>query len=731
MSERLTTRNDPLSRELVARSLSVRAETVNEEQRSVEATLSTPNAVPVFDFGRFEVIDEILIPRGAEFADQVPLLESHNRFSTDDVLGSIRNIRVEGDKVVGRLFFAEGDERADRVWNKVRQGHITDVSIGYRADKFVDIPANQSQTIDGRSYTAKDRTLRITSQFTIREGSTVPIGADQAAKIRAEAGLPFQRTEIETMNKNLRKYLESIGLRADATDEQAQAFFEGLGGDQRTRAEAVEAGTMTVEAAIEAGVVRAEPTATPPANPPADPPADVAAATRAGVEAERQRQEAIRELAGNDIGDDLVQRAISEGWDEDRASREFLRRLREGRPAPVGAPAIHSRSHERDCTARSLAAGLMHRTSCDVIDAEFLGRNSNLEGTLRMTEQDADMGDRYRSWSMVDFCREALRIDGTPIPENRFEMIRAATSSATLTNIFSTSVHARLLMGYSEAVDTSDWCSSEDVSNFQTQERASMGKTAALEKLERGGTAEHATISDSVETYKIARYAKQFVVDEQDIVDDNLNGIQTMPGEMGAAAARLRPDLVYAILLANDSLGADSTALFHADHNNTDTNALSSANLQNGITTMMQQTQDSVRLNLRPVYLITPGDLEWTSRELLTSGQLLITGNTDDVRGNRNVLRDLNLQLRVEGRIDANGVTDPATGTAQTGSATTWFLASSPGRTVVVGYLAGTRRRPQMRRFTLDRGQYGLGWDIKMDIGAKALDFRGLYRGNT
>ena len=33
-----------------------------------------------------------------------------------------------------------------------------------------------------------------------------------------------------------------------------------------------------------------------------------------------------------------------------------------------------------------------------------------------------------------------------------------------------------------------------------------------------------------------------------------------------------------------------------------------------------------------------------------------------------------------------------------------------------------------MRSFVLDKGRWGIGWDVKMDVGAKALDFRALYK---
>ena len=502
------------------------------------------------------------------------------------------------------------------------------------------------------------------------------------------------------MNKKLRSYLQRLGLAASATERTAWRFFHQLSGRRRSNADAYRRGLAPSGTSRGTG-------------------------DNASVRTERQRVSSIRRLAGSDVPQRLVTRAIDQGWTVGRASSEFLEYVRSRRGTPARrAPAGHSRSHERDCTARALAAGLMHRTGTEVIDREF-----NQQRSGRLTERDADMGDRYRTWSMVDICREALRLDGRSVPHDREEMIRAAVSTQSLSNIFSTSIHARLLASYEESLDTTDWCAEEEVINFQQQERASLGKTGAMEKLPRGGEAKHATLSDSVETYKIARYAKQFVVDEQDLLDDNLTGLQHMPDEMGNSAARLRPDLVYSILLANASLNADGVALFHATHANTATTAFDKAGLQAIVTKMMKQTQDNVRLNLRPTHLIVPGDLEFDARDLLFSTTLITGENL--TRGDKNSIADLNLQLRVEGRVDANGVTDPESGTAYTGSATNWFLVSAMPRAMVVGYLAGTGRRPQMRRFVLDKGRWGIGWDVKMDIGAKALDYRPFQRGNT
>lgn len=729
--EKLSTRSRPQTRELICRAVQVRAASINEEERSVEAVLSTDTRATVFDWQRYEPIEEVLLPDGARFDAQVVFLENHNRFSVDDVLGSIRSIRVEGNQVIGRLFFAAGDERADRAWNKVRQGHLTDVSIGYRAEQFTDIDPNTTRVVNGKSYTAGPRRLRVTTAYRIREGSLVPIGADQAAKIRADAGLAplVTRQEIVSMNEALRKFLESIGLRAEATDDEAVAFRNALGGDIRARADRIESGAEVfplVVISTETQRAAAPATEQSTANP---------ETIRA---AERTRINGIRALATADTPNELIERAINENMTPEQAGLLILRHEREQMQTNRAPFAIHTRSHERDCTQQALAAGLMHRVGTSVI-------NPNAPESVRAEQQRAaEMGERYRDLSLVDLCREACRISQARDPQTgaepfgRDSWIRAAVSTPALSYVFTTSINARLLSAYEEYPDTTTgWVREADVPDFKTNDRIALGKLGGLEKHKRGGTATHTGFSDSKESYKIARYSRQLVIDEQDIIDDSLGAFTDQPMEMGMAAARLRPDLVYALLLANANL-SDGLALFHSTHANYDaTGPLNTTNLKVGITKMGKQTETDadgkvVNLNLMPRFLIVPQDLQFTAKELLNSTNIIIAGTAGSVteRGNANTLADMNLQLRVDNRIGVAGVVDPNTGSSYAGTAANWFLSADPisGRTIEVGYLAGSGRRPQLRRFVLDRGQWGVGFDIKMDIGAKALGAKGLYK---
>jgi hypothetical protein len=712
------------------RTLQLRPSTINEEARTVDAVVATEDAVTSIDLRTWEPVYEILRMDGVEIPEQIPLLDNHSRSSIRSQVGSIRNLRVENGQLLGTLHVSASEEG---VWTKIKERHITDVSVGQRPLETTVIPPGRSSTVNGRTYTAPaDRALNINTRWRPREGSLTSIGADPRAKIRSQQ-------ESKPMNERLRKFLETLGLRADASEAEAQEFYAKLNQADKARADAAAAGTQPTNPPAgqtqPAGSQRSDPPPTPPADGNGrTTPTDPEEAARQAVVAERNRVRQLRELAGEDIPEETLRQAIDDGWDLTRASREFLTAVRTNRAAPVG-PAIHSRSQEQNMNARSLAAGFMvaHGINDPTRHVMYNGLRSRAEGQI--TEQDADRGDQFRGMSAVDLCRMAAYLDTGRTYWDPDEAIRSAMSGATLNHVFSTNVYARLMEGWNEVADTTSWCDSEDVPNFLEQEDITLSAEARLKRHPRGGTATDATASDSHETYKIARFTRKFTADEQDILDDRLGAIMRMPYEMGQAAARLRPDLVYSILLANPALIADAVALFHATHKNLATgadSALSAAALKAAVKAMGSQRQGDVVLNIKPRFLIVPMALSDTAKECLTSTALAKVGTANAVTEYMpiNILAGENITLVIDDRVGTAGVYDPTTEKIRPGSDTNWFLSAGGPRTIRVVYRRGTNRQPQLRSFTLDKGQWGIGWDIKHDIGAKAMDFPGMYKAN-
>jgi hypothetical protein len=740
-------------REFVIRAMEFQLASIDEANHSVAVRMTTETPCRAFDWDNGGLIDEVLAGDGGNFAEQIPLVDTHDLSTIRSTLGSVRDIRRDGDGWAGRAYFTIGDPDAESAWLKVKQKHVKDVSIRASRESIVIIPPGQTQAVNGRSYTAGDRPKRVVDRWTGKELSLVPIGEDPNTTTRQQnpAGhAPEKATDM------LRKYLLMLGLPANATDAEAQAFHAKLKGNQLTRANALAAATptMTLEdacraefdemralVATQAPAVGAAPAAgaAAPAAGNVTPPAGDTTRTQGPdrneiLRLERERVDTIRSIAPQGTPAELIRQAETEDWDVARAAREFLAATR-NRTAPIGndAPGAIIRDHDRDCTRGILGLALAMRSGVrgdNHIQATV--QRARLQGRW---EDAASQADRYIDMTLVDVCREALRLDGVNIPHRRSEVIRAAVSGGSLTNIFTTSYQARLMMAWDEEIDTTiAWVAEVEAPNFKANDDIDITANARLKRHARGGKADHADLSDSKETWRLSRYSRQLVIDEMDIIDDNFGKLAKASEEFGRSSRRIRPDLVYSLLLANPKLATDSKAVFHADHSNLGTGAgsvLSSAGLKAGTKAMASQVlgsgNDIQRLNIRPQFLIVPPDLEWTGLELITSTEIRDT-TASTVRGTRNVVQDLKLTLISEGRIDATGVLDPTTETARTGSATNWFLAARPGRTIKVGYLSGSGRGPMIRSYNLSNGQWGVGIDVKMDIAAAIEDYRGLYK---
>jgi hypothetical protein len=177
--------------------------TLDEETRSVNVIAATENPVTVFDWERWEPILEVLLMSGCKLhgARQLPFLGEHYRWnqSLENVIGSCRELEIKDGKLIGRAQFSSCEE-AEKPYTKVREGHVTDVSIGYRVTKAVRIPKGETGIVDGRSFKGP---IRVATEWTPTELTLCPIGADQASKIRAamipgDSGIEIEELPPET-----------------------------------------------------------------------------------------------------------------------------------------------------------------------------------------------------------------------------------------------------------------------------------------------------------------------------------------------------------------------------------------------------------------------------------------------------------------------------------------------------------------------------------------------------
>lgn len=175
----------------------------------IETIATTEAPALVVDWERFDVVREVLPMRYMEGPknDKVPLLDSHSRFAIEQVKGSAKDFRIDGDMLICKAYVSESEPV---IRQKIKEGHIDSVSIGYMTGETVEVPKGASVTIDGVSYKNSyedDYTMVVRKWWKVHELSLVAIGADEAAKFKTIA------TEGE------KKFFERIAAQEQAIKE--------------------------------------------------------------------------------------------------------------------------------------------------------------------------------------------------------------------------------------------------------------------------------------------------------------------------------------------------------------------------------------------------------------------------------------------------------------------------------------------------------------------------------
>ncbi len=158
----------------------------NDEDRGFDAIMATESPVLVMDMRMKRVVREVLRMDGyvAPLGDRLPLQDSHKRDSVRYTLGSGRNLKInERKELAARLSISSAEPH---VATKVKEGHITDCSLGYVVlDREVIEPGTEREVL-GISYRADGNVpLQISTKWMPKEISLTPIGADETAKFRS------------------------------------------------------------------------------------------------------------------------------------------------------------------------------------------------------------------------------------------------------------------------------------------------------------------------------------------------------------------------------------------------------------------------------------------------------------------------------------------------------------------------------------------------------------------
>lgn len=254
------------------------------------------------------------------------------------------------------------------------------------------------------------------------------------------------------------------------------------------------------------------------------------------------------------------------------------------------------------------------------------------------------------------------------------------------------------------------FCRQATVPDFRPVSRVALSDISPMKQVAEAAEYQYATVGDSAEQYTVGKWGQIISLSWETIINDDLAAFDRLPTAMGLEASQIEGDVVYAILLGNPAM-ADGVAVFAAGHGNLAAagTPITVMSLTAGRVAMRTQKAPQGRfLALAPAYLVV-GPLQEQAALQFTSANYVATRNADINPAYNQALKPI-----VDPRIND----------------LSWYLLADPNAlpidTIEYSYLAGAEgvMIEQRQGFEVD----GLDIKARLVFGAKAIDYRGLYR---
>lgn len=716
----------------VLRFAAIRSEMVPGDSAGVPIVIATENPVQRFDEERGEVVSEVLAMDGIILRagrSQIPIVDSHDDSTVRNVLGSVRNLRVEGDELVGEAYFAHDDDSQD-ARQKLIDGHITDFSITAMPDASLFVHHGQSYTTNRGSVV--EGPAVIVTNWTPHNASICSTGADERSSVRRSYQIPEERKR--TVDEALLGQLAALGLPEGMTDpNQILAWVVGkmAPAEVETESEAME--SMAGETKPVEKMEGEEPSSTAAVE------EEIEKAVARAISADTARRKEIRALCEAH----KIERAYADSLCDDGVSLNVAREriLKRMATNPIGQTTENARVtvSEDDKFAAAARDGLLMRSA----------RACGIRRNLYEGDKPAVGAEDFRNQSLFRIAETCLRRQGIAVERmvpkdiamvamghtptiNRLRIQRsegAYHSTGSFSNLLLDAANKTLLAGYDEAPYTwSMWArQAPSVGDFKNINRIRFSESPDLEMVPENQPYPEGAMTDSKETYNVEKFGKLFSVTWETVVNDDLDAISRVPAMHGNAARRVQNKKVYEVLTSNPLMG-DGVNLFGAHTSGTNTSGGAGApavgTLNTAFLAMMTQKglTAGVVLNIQPRYLIVPVAYSATAMQLV--GSIADPSVGGNAAGNSNTLNIYGpngsrpLQVIAEPQLDAS-------------SASVWYLAADANQidTVELSFLQGEESPVLENEWDFDKDVYR--YKIRQTFGVKAIDWRGLFRNSA
>jgi hypothetical protein len=314
--------------------------------------------------------------------------------------------------------------------------------------------------------------------------------------------------------------------------------------------------------------------------------------------------------------------------------------------------------------------------------------------------------------------------------------LREAGTTSDFATYLNDKATKRVMWSYNEVSSSwRRWTRRYEVPDFKPISFVRLTEMQDLLPVEEGGEYKDSKIAEIVgPSLSVNTFGRLFSLSRRAIINDDMNQLRDRPAAMGRAAARtLAKDAVKPVV--ENRTAYDSQALFHANHGNLLSLALSEDALGQAMTKMRIQTDpNGNRIGLVAKTLVIPPELQLTARRILNSTSIPqpSQGSAADIHATTVVGRGGDNPL--QGAIDyvvEDYLTDP----------NDWYVFASPEEAPVtgVGFLNGVEtpdiflNDPGMENVLRGRDPYTMRfdeiwWKIRHEWGTGVFDWRGAVK---
>ncbi len=326
-----------------------------------------------------------------------------------------------------------------------------------------------------------------------------------------------------------------------------------------------------------------------------------------------------------------------------------------------------------------------------------------------------ESSNRFRSLGLFNIAKIITNSDDYT-SEN--DILTRALTTSDFPNLMANIANRTLRKDYELAERTYKPITKEtDVNDFRPVTRVQTSDISPLVKRAENGKYREGRFGDASESYAIEEYGRTITITRKMLINDDLGAILDLPTKFANRAAELESDVAWAAFTDQKLLMGDGIPLFHEKHCNyiqkgkgtifSPTSIAEAVRMMRNQKGLVEGNDKPIKLNIQPYYLIIPTTLEFQALQFVHGTSPTKDQDTNPYKSKFNII--------VEPRLDEI-------------SETAWYLASNISKIdlIEIAYLKGQKGAFMESKPDFDTD--GIRLKCRLDVGAKAIDWRGFFK---